>query len=37
MDGGGHQRVTPYPVINGKAAGENILCRRLEKGCTVLF
>ena len=26
----------PYPVINGKAAGENILRRRLEKGCTVL-
>ena len=26
----------PYPVINGKAAGENILRRRIEKGCTVL-
>lgn len=26
----------PYPLINGKAAGENILRRRLEKGCTVL-
>ena len=28
--------MTPYPVINGKAAGENILRRRLEMGCTVL-
>ena len=26
----------PYPLINGKATGENILRRRLEKGCTVL-
>lgn len=26
----------PYPLINGKAAGENILRRRLEKGYTVL-
>jgi len=24
----------PYPLINGKAAGENILRRRLEMGCT---
>ncbi|MFR0798114.1 MAG: hypothetical protein ACLSHJ_04820 [Oscillospiraceae bacterium] len=24
MDGGGHQRMTPYPLINGKAAGEGI-------------
>lgn len=29
--------MTPYPRINGKAAGENILRRRIEKGCTVLF
>ena len=28
--------MTPYPVIDGKATGENILRRRLEKGCTVL-
>ena len=26
----------PYPVINVKATGENILRRRIEKGCTVL-
>ena len=26
----------PYPLINGKAAGEKILRRRIEKGCTVL-
>lgn len=26
----------PYPLINGKAAGESILRRRIEKGCTVL-
>lgn len=26
----------PYPVIDVKAAGENILRRRLEMGCTVL-
>lgn len=26
----------PYPVIDVKATGENILRRRLEKGCTVL-
>ena len=26
----------PYPLINGKAAGENILRRRLKMGCTVL-
>lgn len=37
MGGGGHQRVMPYPLINGKATGENILRRRIEKGCTVLF
>lgn len=36
MDGGGHQRVMPYPLINVKATGENILRRRLEMGCTVL-
>lgn len=36
MGGGGHQRVMPYPLINGKAAGENILRRRIEKGCPVL-
>ena len=29
--------MTPYPVIDGKATGENILRRRLEMGCTVLF
>lgn len=28
--------MTPYPVIDVKATGENILRRRLEKGCTVL-
>lgn len=28
--------MTPYPVINVKATGENILRRRLEKGGTVL-
>lgn len=28
--------MTPYPVINVKATGENILRRRIEKGCTVL-
>lgn len=28
--------MTPYPVIDGKATGENILRRRIEKGCTVL-
>lgn len=28
--------MTPYPVINGKAAGESILRRRIEKGCPVL-
>lgn len=26
----------PYPVIDPKATGENILRRRLEKGYTVL-
>lgn len=26
----------PYPVINVKATGENILRRRIEKGYTVL-
>ena len=26
----------PYPVIDVKATGENILRRRIEKGCTVL-
>lgn len=26
----------PYPLINGKATGENILHRRIEMGCTVL-
>ena len=26
----------PYPVIDVKATGENILRRRLEMGCTVL-
>ena len=25
-----------YPVIDGKATGENILRRRIEKGYTVL-
>ena len=29
--------MTPYPVIDVKATGENILRRRLEMGCTVLF
>lgn len=28
--------MTPYPVIDVKATGENILRRRLEMGCTVL-
>ena len=28
--------MTPYPVINVKATGENILLRRREMGCTVL-
>ena len=28
--------MTPYPVINVKATGENILRRRIEKGYTVL-
>lgn len=28
--------MTPYPVIDVKATGENILRRRLEKGYTVL-
>lgn len=28
--------MTPYPLINGKAAGEGIPPRRLEMGCTVL-
>ena len=28
--------MTPYPVINGKAAGENILRRRRELGYSVL-
>ena len=28
--------MTPYPVIDGKATGENILRRRIEKGYTVL-
>ena len=28
--------MTPYPVIDVKATGENILRRRIEKGCTVL-
>ena len=28
--------MTPYPVIDVKATGENILRRRLKKGCTVL-
>ena len=28
--------MTPYPRIGGKAAGESILRRRIEKGCTVL-
>lgn len=28
--------MTPYPLINGKAAGEGIPRRRLEMGCTVL-
>lgn len=32
MDGGGHQRVIPYPLIDVKATGENILRRRLERG-----
>lgn len=26
----------PYPVIDVKATGENILRRRIEMGCTVL-
>ena len=26
----------PYPVIDVKATGENILRRRIERGCTVL-
>ena len=26
----------PYPLIDVKATGENILRRRIEKGCTVL-
>ena len=28
--------MTPYPVIDVKATGENILRRRIEMGCTVL-
>ena len=28
--------MTPYPVIDVKATGENILRRRLERGYTVL-
>ena len=28
--------MTPYPVIDVKATGENILHRRIEMGCTVL-
>lgn len=28
--------MTPYPVIDVKATGENILRRWLEMGCTVL-
>ena len=28
--------MTPYPLINGKAAGEGIPRRRLELGCPVL-
>lgn len=28
--------MTPYPVIDVKATGENILRRRIEKGCMVL-
>ena len=28
--------MTPYPVIDVKATGENILHRRIEKGYTVL-
>lgn len=28
--------MTPYPLINGKAAGEGIPRRWLEMGCTVL-
>ena len=36
MGGGGHQRVMPYPVIDVKATGENILRRRIERGYTVL-
>ena len=28
--------MTPYPVIDVKATGENILRRRIEKGYTVL-
>ena len=28
--------MTPYPVIDVKATGENILRRRFEMGCTVL-
>ncbi len=28
--------MTPYPVIDVKATGENILRRRIEKGGTVL-
>ena len=27
--------MTHYPVIDVKATGENILRRRIEKGCTV--
>ena len=27
--------MTPYPVIDVKATGENILRRRIEKGYTV--
>ena len=27
----------PYPVIDVKATRENILHRRIEMGCTVLF
>lgn len=36
MGGGVHQRVIPYPLIDVKATGENILRRRLEMGYTVL-
>lgn len=28
--------MTPYPVIDVKATGENILRRRIERGYTVL-